>query len=291
MKRILITGATGHIGSEVLASLCKSPQDLEIVAAVRNVEAAEQQFQPSSQLTFQVFDFEKPDTFSQAFQGVDSLFLLRPPQLADVDRYFKPLLEAAKTSGIQQVVFLSVQGVETSNMIPHYKIEALIKNLGFQYVFVRPGYFMQNLTSTLLPEILKTQTITLPAGQAKFNWVDVKNIGEAVAVLIKAFDLYKNRGYDITGSENLSFQAVTHQMTIILNKPYRFKSINPIRFYFKKRKDGLTTGFALVMTLLHFLPRFQKEPEISNNFFKLTGKKPTTLVAFINREQHIFNKT
>ncbi|WP_339635168.1 hypothetical protein [Bizionia echini] len=46
-----------------MASLCKNPQDLEIVAVVRNVKAAEQQVHPSFQLTFQAFDFEKPDPF------------------------------------------------------------------------------------------------------------------------------------------------------------------------------------------------------------------------------------
>jgi hypothetical protein len=39
------------------------------------------------------------------------------------------------------------------------------------------------------------------------------------------------------------------------------------------------------MTILHFLPRLQKEPEISDNYFKLTGKKTTTLKEFINREK------
>ncbi len=63
MKRILITGATGQIAYEVLASFSKSLQDLEIVAVVRNVKAAEQQVHPSFQLTFPAFDFEKPDPF------------------------------------------------------------------------------------------------------------------------------------------------------------------------------------------------------------------------------------
>jgi len=61
--------------------------------------------------------------------------------------------------------------------------------------------------------------------------------------------------------------------------------MNPIRFYFKKKNDGLESGFAIVMTLLHFLPRLQKEPEISDNFKSLTGNKSTTLKEFIHREK------
>lgn len=46
----------------------------------------------------------------------------------------------------------------------------------------------------------------------------------------------------------------------------------------------MESGFAMVMTLLHFLPRFQNEPFISDNYHRLTGKHPTTLRDFIKRE-------
>ena len=65
----------------------------------------------------------------------------------------------------------------------------------------------------------------------------------------------------------------------------RFSSINPISFYFKKKKEGFAGGFAMVMTILHFVPRFQNEPEISECYQKLTGRKPTTLREFIEREK------
>ena len=73
-------------------------------------------------------------------------------------------------------------------------------------------------------------------------------------------------------------------MSEITGETISYQSINQIRFYFKKRKEGISNGFAVVMTILHFLPRFQKEPEISDNFQKLTGKKPTSIREFIARE-------
>lgn len=65
---------------------------------------------------------------------------------------------------------------------------------------------MQNLTTTLLSDILEHQTITLLAGKAKFNWIDVDNIGEATALLINEFDAHKNKAFEITGRENMDFQ-------------------------------------------------------------------------------------
>lgn len=290
MNRILITGATGNIGTEVVQYLFKLDNESKIIAAVRNIESAKNKFPDFPKLTFRTFDFEEQNSFNDTFKNIDILFLLRPPHISQVDKYFQPLLQSAKNNGIEKVVFLSVQGAKKSKVIPHNKIERLIESIGFKYIFVRPSYFMQNLTTTLLPEIQKNKTITLPSGQAKFNWIDVKNIGEVSAVLIKSFDRYENKAFIITGTENMNFQEVSEILSKTIGTKFYFKSINPISFYFKKRKSGIENGFAIVMTILHFLPRLQKEPEISDDYFKLTGKKTTTLKEFIYREKEKITK-
>jgi len=52
----------------------------------------------------------------------------------------------------------------------------------------------------------------------------------------------------------------------------------------------MVTGMIIVMILLHFLPRFQKEPQISDFYEKLTRKKPTDLKTFVIREKRQFEK-
>lgn len=284
MKRILVTGATGNVGFEVAHYLIALNSGSEIIAGIRN-ENAKQKLTKYPDLHFRTFDFEQSETFSAAFNQIDVLFLLRPPHISEVETFFRPLLVAAKKQGIQNIVFLSVQGVETSKVIPHHKIERLIQDLEFNYIFVRPSYFMQNLTSTLLPEIQDKRSITLPAGHAKFNWIDVKNIGKAAATLIHHFEKYQNQSYEITGTENKDFEQVAKEITEVTGENIVYKSVNPISFYFRKKKEGITSGFALVMTILHFLPRFQSEPNISVNYKMLTGENPTTLNQFLVREK------
>lgn len=289
MKRVLITGATGNIGQEVVHYLQELNSEIEINAAVRDIERAKNGvFKSVHSLLYRRFDFENLECHSKAFEGMDTLFLLRPPHISDVDKVFRPLLSAAKTSGIKNVVFLSVQGAEKSAIIPHNKIEKIIRENRFNYIFVRPSYFMQNLTTTLLPEIVNYQTITLPSGNAKFNWVDVKNIGEATSQLIVQFDKYKNQAYEITGSENKSFAEVAKLLTKGTGKEISYKSLHPFGFYFKKKKEGVSSAFALVMTMLHFLPRLQEAPSISNTYHVLTKKNPTTIMEFIEREKELF---
>jgi len=287
MKKILITGATGNIGFEVIRFLYENGTKNKIVAAVRNVDKARITFKEFTQLEFVEFDFEIPDLAEKAMKEVDCVFLLRPPHLSDIE-IFRPLVAKIKEKGISEVVFLSVQGAEKSKVIPHNKIEKLLKDVGLNYIFLRPSYFMQNLTTTLIGDLRAKKQIILPTGDAKFNWVDIENIAEVAAVTLDNFEMYKNEAIEITGSENENFETVSKLLSKTLDKRIEFVNANPFRFYKIKKKEGMAKGMILVMIMLHFLPRFQKEPVISNYYEKLTGKKPTKLIEFIKREKEKF---
>lgn len=288
MKRILITGATGNTGFEVIKFLFAAPTKHEIIAGVRNVEKAKGNFSEYPELKFAKFDFEAPETFDGALQGIDTVFLLRPPHISDVKRFFEPLVDKIKEKGVREVVFLSVQGADTSSFIPHHKIEKLLFLSGLDYIFLRPGYFMQNLTTTLHDDIRAKRKIILPAAKAKFNWIDVENIGETSAIVLDNFEAYKNNAYDLTGYENLDFATAAQLINEVTEDKIKFHNVSPFKFYRIKKRDGMKTGLILVMIMLHFLPRFGKEPRISDFYETITGKKPTTLKAFISRERGKF---
>ena len=99
MKKVLITGATGNVGLAVLRSLYKSDHQLSIIAGVKHIEKNEETLMRYSMSKIR-FDFNDKATFETAFENCDVLFLLRPPQISDVEKYFKPLLTAAKQKGI-----------------------------------------------------------------------------------------------------------------------------------------------------------------------------------------------
>jgi len=290
MSNILITGATGNIGFEVIRFLKKIDSPNSIVAGVRNIEKAKIIFKDYPDLNYTHFDFEDFDTFDKALNGIDEIFLLRPPHISDIDKYFKPLISKIKEKNITQIIFLSVQGAEKSKMIPHNKIERLINEYGLDFIFLRPSYFMQNLTTTLIKDIQTKREIVLPAGRAKFNWIDIENIGEIGALMLNKFQDYKNLAIEITGLENLDFKKVTELINESIDSLIEYKNVNPLKFYKLKKREGMVKGMINVMILLHFLPRFQKEPKVSDFYEQLTGKKPTDLKTFILRENKKLDK-
>jgi uncharacterized protein YbjT (DUF2867 family) len=288
MKKVLITGATGNVGESVIHHLAQKQSEIEIYAGVRNVDRAKRKFLAYPELKYKVFDFERPETWRKALEEVDTIFLVRPPHISSINKYFEPLIQIMKEESTNKVVLLSVQGAERSDVIPHRKIEKLILSGGFSYIFLRPSYFMQNLTTTLIDDIRKNRRIALPAGKAKFNWVDVDNLGEIAAILLDEFEQYQNKAFDITGYENRSFYKVADIMSDITENEIRFVNTNPVRFFIQKNKQNLPSGMILVMFLLHFLPRFQGEPKISDFYEQLTGKKPASLKDFLIRNRDLF---
>jgi uncharacterized protein YbjT (DUF2867 family) len=277
--KILITGATGNIGAALLQHMVRYP-DLEVWAGVRNVQAAQARFADLPQVHFRPLDLENPATFAAALAGIDRVFLLRPPHLADVNRFFRPLIDEMVTQSVRQAVLLSVQGAETSKWIPHRQIELLMQER-LEWVFLRPSYFMQNLTTTLLPEIRRDQRITLPAGRALFNWVDIADIAEVAATVMHRFEAYRSRALVLSGPENLDFFTVVDRINRQCGTHLRFDAVGPWGYYRRKRAEGMVPGMIAVTLLLHFLPRFQPPPAIASGVDEVLGRPPRNLDAFI----------
>jgi uncharacterized protein YbjT (DUF2867 family) len=284
MTNILITGATGNIGMEVLNALTKIDHRSDIYAGVRDIESDSKKTEKFKVKNI-LFDFTNSDTCKPAIQNMDILFLLRPPQISDVKKYFKPLIDAIKESSIKHIVFLSVQGVEKSKIIPHHKIEQLIIESKIPFTFLRPAYFMQNFMTTLRADIIDKNRIYLPAGSAKFTLVDVSDVGYVAAIILTEIEAHLNKSYELTNTEKLSFFEMAAQLSQILNRKINYISPNLLTFYLTKRREKVPAMLALVMIMLHYLPRFQKEPKITDCIEKIFKRQPKSFKHFIIENQ------
>ncbi len=150
-NKILITGATGNVGAELVDFLIKKKQD--IVIGVRNIDKAKKEFNPNNELiAFVTLDFTTRDTYQS---DIKKIFLIRPPKISDVEEDIFPFIDKAKEQGVEHIVFLSLLGVENNRFVPHYKIEQYLKNVGIAYTFLRASFFMQNLNTTHRQDIKK----------------------------------------------------------------------------------------------------------------------------------------
>ncbi|UYZ63212.1 NmrA family NAD(P)-binding protein [Hymenobacter weizhouensis] len=282
MKRLLITGATGNVGMEVLRSLAVTPtDDVTVLAGVRDVARVQPQLRELPTVTPVRFDFADASTYEPALRGVTGVFLLLPAGLPDAPRRFGELVAAAQAAGVQHVVYMSVQGAEDMRLIPHHRIEKAVMQGGVPYTLLRPAYFMQNFNSTLRDDLVRRNLIYLPAGQARFTLIDVRDIGRVAAEVLRQPTAHAGQAYTLTGTESLTFGEMAVTLTQGLGRPIRYLSPNPLRFFLTKKRQGTATGFILIMILLHYLARFQRTAPTTDWVQRVTGQAPLTFAEYV----------
>lgn len=284
-ERILITGASGNVGLETVRALMKRPDQSQfvVIAGSRNPAGSKQDVsvQPDE---FVPLDFTNVDTFDAALSGISRVLLVRPPQLASVDAYFKPFMDAMKRAGVRQVVFLSLQGVENNRLTPHYKIEQLIVESGVPFTFLRPGFFMQNLSTTHRNEIRLRNEIFVPAGNGRTSFVDVRDIGAVAALTLTSMTAeHLHKGYELTGSEALTYGDAARMLTAVLGRTITYRDPSVIRFIWQKwRKERTPMNFTLIMVALYTVSKMGKAAGITKEIDRLLGRPPITFQQFAN---------
>ncbi len=274
----LVTGATGNVGAALIEQLCG--RDVRVVAAVRDVARARQRL--GLGIEYRPFDFLRPETYS-AFAGVDRLFLVRPPEIADVRGVIAPAIEAARHAGVQHVVFLSLLGVERNPIVPHYRIEKALRESGMSWTFLRASYFMQNL-DTIHREDVRRGEIVVPAGVGKTSFIDVRDVA-AVGALALTEDGHENRGYPLTGARALNYFEVARQFTAVLGRPIAYRNPSPLTYVRHMRGQDHHWAFALLTLALYTTARLGLAAAVTDDVARLLGRPPTSLRRYIEDYQ------
>lgn len=274
--RILITGATGNVGSQLTHTLIEQGAAIRIGA--HNVGKARQQFQDVTDIVH--FDFLQSATYEAAFADVRRLFLVRPPALSNVKRDILPTLVAAVYAGIEHIVFLSIQGVENNRFVPHYKIEKAILELDVNYTFLRAGFFMQNLSTTHRQEIRDHSKINLPVGKAKTSFVDVRDIADVAAIALTTHDHF-NRAYTLTGLEALDYFEVADKLSHVLGRSITYTNPTLPGFIWQQIQHGQRLGYSIVVAGLYTLTRFGNAKQISDDVERILKRHATTFDEFL----------
>ncbi|HDR7670869.1 TPA: SDR family oxidoreductase [Bacillus wiedmannii] len=264
---ILITGATGNVGREVMNNLAQKNVDFQTATHRKNQTGV-------------YLNFEDPSSIQPALKGVKKLFLLRPPHLADAKKFFQPVIDATKRENVQHIVFLSLLGVEKNPIVPHAKIERIIKESGIPYTFLRPSFFMQNLISQHGDELRKEKIIEVPAGKGKTSFIDVRDIGE-IAAKVLTEQGHKFKAYSLTGNEALTY----YEVAAIISKETKQKIVytNPSILKFRRRmvQKGLKSDYIMVMIGIYTTAKLGLAKRITPDLVNLLGRSPITMKKFV----------
>ncbi len=285
MERVLITGATGNVGSYVLEFL-KRDNNIEVIVAISRPESAKK-FSPDIKTT--VLDFENPATFETSLDQVDRIFLMRPPHISKTKTTFQPFIETAKKKGVRHIVFLSLIGVESNKIVPHYKIEQYILSSGIPYTFLSAGFFMQNLNTTHLDDIRDLHKIILPAGNGKTSFVDTRDVAEVGALALSTGDHF-NKRYNLTGNVALTYYEVAYVLSTVLGTEIIYQPVSVIRFFRHMKRQGHKTAYVMVVTVLYLVTKFGKAGSIYPDIQQLLNRLPIPFEKYTRDHVKYFKK-
>lgn len=233
------------------------------------------------------FDMDDPALVAAALRGCTSLFVMRPPQIT-ARAPFDTLMAQAKEAGITHIICASVYGAKGSRVLPHRHMEAAIKESGIVHTVLRPADFMQNLLDVHVDAIRDHGLIAVPAGRGRSAFLDVDDIGRAVASILENPFAHAMKEYDLTGPAALTFGDVAATLTKVLGHEIRYRDVSIPRFIVNQLRNGRPLSMSLVMVALYSAQRFGKAARVSLDFERITEHPARTLTQFLERERGAF---
>src|ERR1700691_1227042 len=216
--RILVTGGTGKVGSEVIKALVK--RNVSVRALVRKQEASTTM--PEG-IEVSLGDLLDPVSVRKALDGVDKLYLLNavlPDELTQVLIAY----DLAKKLKLKQIVYHSVFKVEEFKDVPHFAAKLAIENalheFDLSFTIIRPNYFFQNDVS-LKDALTNAGMYPVPLGTPGISAVDTRDIAEAAAIALTS-DGHLGKTYNLNGPEILSGKKVASIWSALLGKEIRY---------------------------------------------------------------------
>ena len=275
-ERILVTGATGKVGRELVRLLAESGQVVR--AGTRNPEAARALFGAGVEVV--ELDFVATETYDSAVQWVDRLFLMPPPFGPDAYDTLAPLLDWAVSSDVRHVVLLSAMAVEQMPDLALRRLERHLESLDASRTVLRPNLYMQNFEAGfLLDAILASDAFELCCADAKVSFVDARDVA-VVARDALLDDSHRGKTYTLTGPEALDFHQAADLLSQAAGRRIAYIPTTPDRMRDLLREGHWPPAQAEMAVGLFESVRSGWREAVHPDLPRLLGRDPTPLARF-----------
>ena len=271
---ILITGASGNVGREVLKQIAQTGakvraafQSSSKAAAPPGVETA-------------IVDFKQPETLRAALKGVDRVFLVGPPT-AELPALERNAVDVIAQSDVKQLVKLSAMGGREA-IFPrqHAESEYYIRSSGVPYTFLRPNGFMQNMVNYNAPTINSQNAFYGSEGDGKVSQIDIRDVA-AVAVKALTEEGHVDKTYTLTGPEALTNGEIAKILSDGLGREIRFINLPPAQLKQALLSAGVPEWSADALLDLQRLYREGKAATVTQDVEQTLGRKPISFAQFL----------
>lgn len=275
--QICIASANGSLGREIVTRLAIIGE--EVRAAIFESNSVDRLL-PYPLVQTVSIDFSKPASIKEALDGITKLILLIPcvPQS---DHYVANMIECAKKSTVEHIIFLSLWGVEKEPLTTFanwYEVaEFKIVDSPIPYTIVRSNFFMQRLIEYVEPQ---KNVINLPFADAVVSFVDQRDVAVAISEITLSSARHSKCIYELTGQEALSINKISEIFSETTGENISYQNVDAQTalnsLQFKQTDSFLIEPFMAYFSYL----RSGHASKISNTYEKITGSLPVTVLDF-----------
>lgn len=284
-QRILVTGATGAVGREVVPRLAVS--GVQVRAACRHPEMLAL---PEDYVDTLVMDLRNPADLDRALEDTEKIFYLSP-----LDEYMAEdaalLVERARAHGVRYLVRVSALGVDYPRKITlgkvHGEVERIIRGSGIECTFLRPNSFMQNFVTYWGESIRRQNAFSIPQGQGRVSLIDARDIAD-VAVAVLTQDGHAGKTYELTGPEALSNHDIARIFSDVLGREISYRDISLKNARNSLIEQGMSEWMVTVILELFEMSAADEAAEVNDTVEQLIGRAPIRFEAFARDFSHAF---
>jgi uncharacterized protein YbjT (DUF2867 family) len=282
---ILVTGATGANGSEIVKQLAAA--GVPCRAMVRNPDKATELRLPGVEIVRG--DFAEAASLDAALRGVNHAVLLSTfdPQQVELQGNF---IQAAQRAKVEHVVKLSALGANPNSKIMvgkwHGQIEQQLEKSGLGWTMLQPSFFMQNMRM-FADSIAQQGAFACPAGDGQMGMVDVRDIA-AVAVKALTEPGHMGKKYVVTGPEAISYGQIAEKLSAATGKSVQYVNVTPDDAKKNMLGMGLPAWFVDAMLELYGVVRGGYGAVVTKVVEQVTGQKPRNFEAFAREHARMF---
>lgn len=281
---ILITGASGNVGKEVLKQIAQT--GVPVRAAFQS--AGKAAAAPSA-VEIVTMDYNQPETLRTALKGVDRVFLVGPPT-SDLPAMERKAVDEIKRSGAPHIVKLSAMGSRAATFPrQHADSEDYVKASGVPYTFLRPNGFMQNFVNYNAGTINTQNAFYGSQGEGKVSHIDVRDIA-AVAVKVLTEDGYQGNTYTLTGPEALSNARIAQILSEDVGREIKYVNLPDEQFKQALLAAGVPEWSASALVDLQRLYGKGGASAVTHDVERLLGRKPISFEQFSRDHRAAFQR-
>jgi len=275
---ILVTGATGHLGSAAVSQLLKNTAANNIIAFARDENKANHLREKGIEVRTGTYD--DISSLDMAMQGIEKVLLISGNGPTRLQQH-KNVIAAAKKAGIRHIVFttIALKDMKTaairSLMEDLYQAEDYIKESGLTYTVLRNTLYT-GATPLFGGEKIIQTGIHLPAGNGKVPFALRREMGEAAAnVLLQ--NGHENKTYELTAGELYSYEDVARELSALSGRSVHYTDADPTTFPAQLKEFGLPGIVVILVTGFSADVKNHQFEIVTKDLEKLLGRKPASL--------------